>query len=124
MQEAYVNINDVPTHIMTWGKWIEESLGDNKEIVICITGNPGLPGFYTKFLHQLHASLDHQMPVWLIGHQGHDDPPSTSIRKVPNLEGNEKLYDLDGQIKHKVRGGEINFNHNSIPILNLIAVDE
>lgn len=42
MQEAYVNIRDIPTHIMTWGKWIEESLGeDTKEIVICITGNPG-----------------------------------------------------------------------------------
>lgn len=102
MQEAYVNINDIPTHIMTWGKWIEESL-DTKEVVICITGNPGLPGFYTRFLHELHASLDHQMPIWLIGHQGHDDPPATSIRKVPQLEGNERLYDLDGQIKHKVK---------------------
>lgn len=103
MQEAYVNIEDIPTHIMSWGKWVEESLGDTKEIVICITGNPGLPGFYTQFLNQLNTSLDYQTPVWLIGHQGHDDPPATSIRKVPSLAGNEKLYDLDGQVKHKVR---------------------
>lgn len=121
MQEAYVNISDIPTHIMTWGKWIEESLGDTKEIVICITGNPGkiefhlqrpdllippplsgLPGFYTKFLNQLHTQLEHQIPVWLIGHQGHDDPPATSIRKVPKLRGNEQHFNLDGQIKHKV----------------------
>ena len=103
MQEAYVNINEVPTHIMTWGKWVEESLGkEHREVVICITGNPGLPGFYTKFLNQLHTSLEHQIPIWLIGHQGHDDPPANSIRKVPALEGNERLFDLEGQIRHKV----------------------
>lgn len=103
MQEAYVSINDVPTHVMCWGKWVEESFGDTKEVVICITGNPGLPGFYTKFLSQVHKSLDSELPVWVISHLGHDDPPASSIRKVPELNGNEQLYDLDGQIKHKVR---------------------
>lgn len=104
MQEAYVNICDIPTHVMTWGRWIEESWPENKkELVICITGNPGLPGFYTKFLSTVHDHLNHEVPVWILSQLGHDDPPATSIRKVPALKGNEKVYDLDGQIKHKVR---------------------
>lgn len=102
MQEAYVNICDVPTHIITWGKWIEQSLEDTKELVICIPGNPGLPGFYTTFLSTVHEKVGRELPVWVIGHVGHDDPPATSIRKVPKLKGNEELYDLNGQVKHKV----------------------
>ena len=68
MHEAYVNIADIPTHIMTWGKWIEESWNDNKkEVIICITGNPGLPGFYTKFLSTMHEDLGQEIPCWIIG---------------------------------------------------------
>lgn len=52
---------------MGWGKWIEESLDDVKEIAICITGNPGLPGFYTEFLGELHKRLETNIPVWVIG---------------------------------------------------------
>lgn len=37
MQEAFININSIPTHIISWGPWIEESFS-KKEVVICITG--------------------------------------------------------------------------------------
>ncbi|XP_039489332.1 lipid droplet-associated hydrolase [Drosophila santomea] len=100
MQEAYVNINSIPTHIFTWGRWIEETITE-KEIVICITGNPGLPGFYTEFAGTLQKELG-DLPVWVIGHAGHDDPPEASIREVPQLSGNEELFNLDGQIRHKI----------------------
>ncbi|XP_023164862.2 lipid droplet-associated hydrolase [Drosophila hydei] len=105
MQEAYVNINNIPTHIITWGKWIEESLNDVKEVVVCITGNPGLPGFYTEFGGALQQELGldgHNLPVWVIGHAGHDDPPEASIREVPQLSGNAELFNLKGQIDHKI----------------------
>ncbi|KAH8408718.1 hypothetical protein KR215_011485 [Drosophila sulfurigaster] len=105
MQEAFVNINNIPTHIITWGKWIEESLNDTKELVICITGNPGLPGFYTEFGDALRKELGssgQNLPVWVIGHAGHDDPPAASIREVPQLSGNQELFNLDGQITHKI----------------------
>lgn len=37
------------------------------------------------------------------GHAGHDDPPSSSyLRQVPDLVDNEKRFDLNGQIAHKV----------------------
>lgn len=122
MQEAYIDIQDIPTHIMCWGKWVEESLGDTKEIVICITGNPGLPGFYTKFLSTIHETVNKDIPVWVIGifnnililkykyliynlesgHVGHDEPPSNSLKKVPALKGAEEVFNLRGQIEHKV----------------------
>lgn len=66
MREAFVNINDVPTHIMTWGNWIEESFS-KKEVVICVTGNPGLPGFYPQFMATIHEQLGSDTPVWVIG---------------------------------------------------------
>lgn len=40
---------------------------------------------------------------YISGHAGHDEPPARSIRKVPLLAGNENLYSLQAQVKHKVR---------------------
>lgn len=61
-----MNILDVPTHIFTWGNWIEESFS-KKEIVLCITGNPGLAGYYMQFMKTIHEKLGHDIPVWVIG---------------------------------------------------------
>jgi hypothetical protein len=42
MQEDYVTINSVPTHIFTFGKWIEDKFEEkDKEMVLIVTGNPG-----------------------------------------------------------------------------------
>lgn len=39
MQEGYVEVNKVPTHIYTWGQWVEDKFEDRvKEIVVIITG--------------------------------------------------------------------------------------
>lgn len=66
MREAYITINSIPTHVMTWGKWVEESFNpDEKEVVILIPGNPGLLGFYTHFLGILYEKLN--IPIWSIG---------------------------------------------------------
>lgn len=70
MQDDYVVINSVPTHIFTWGKWITENSKDNRELVLVISGNPGLPGFYTKFGSSLYNELDQETPIWVIGHAG------------------------------------------------------
>lgn len=67
MKEAFVNICNIPTHIVTCGKWVEETLDNVKEVAICITGNPGLPGFYTEFCNALHERLEKKMPVWVVG---------------------------------------------------------
>lgn len=67
MQKAFINVNGVPTHVMTWGKWVEESLDETKEIIVCVTGNPGLPGYYTSFISNLYNNLNCEVPIWLIG---------------------------------------------------------
>jgi hypothetical protein len=71
MQEDYVVINAVPTHIFTWGKWINEDFGEsNKELVLLITGSPGIPEFYSNFCSSLYEELDKEVPIWVIGHAG------------------------------------------------------
>lgn len=102
MQQAYVDINGVPTRVITYGRWIEESVPEDAppDIVVCIPGNPGVTEFYIEFLQTLHEQL--RFPVWIIGHAGHESPSKDSVRKMPPLKGNGQLYDLEGQIKHKV----------------------
>lgn len=71
MQEGFVDkVNSVPTHIFTWGQWISPYEESKKELIIVITGNPGLPGFYTTFCSTLYNELDNKIPVWAIGHAG------------------------------------------------------
>lgn len=42
MEEGFISVNHVPTHIMTWGQKIEDKFSDEvKSVVIVITGNPG-----------------------------------------------------------------------------------
>lgn len=100
MRETFIPINDIPTHVMAWGPWIEETF-PRKEVILCITGNPGLVGYYSHFLSTVHEHVGSDVPVWTLGHAGHDEPPATSTRKVPPLKGNETAFDLDAQVRHK-----------------------
>lgn len=38
MNEAFVEINNVRTKVVTWGRWIEESAGSTNKIIIIIPG--------------------------------------------------------------------------------------
>lgn len=101
MRETFIPIADVPTHVMAWGPWIEETF-PRKEVIICITGNPGLVGYYSHFLATVHEHVAADVPVWTLGHAGHDEPPSSSVgRQVPPLRGNEHRFDLAAQVRHK-----------------------
>lgn len=42
------------------------------------------------------------MPIWVIGHAGHDEPNKKLELSTPPLKGNEELYDLNGQLNHKI----------------------
>lgn len=66
MDTTFVKICGVPTKILTWGKRVGENF-DRKEIILFITGNPGLPGFYITFLATLFNCLQGNIPVWIIG---------------------------------------------------------
>lgn len=100
MKQSFVDVNGIPTMVTTWGGHIDEKL-NSKEIVICIPGNPGLSGYYYRFLEIVHDKL--KIPVWIIGHTGHEEPEDKeTLARIPELKGNEKLYDTYGQIEYKV----------------------
>lgn len=94
------------------------------EGVISPKGNPGPASFYEEFVETIYKQMDEKHPVWVVSHAGHvvpDDPELS--RKLPpykgvvynslkrikcilNLtipcSGNESLFDLQGQINHKI----------------------
>lgn len=63
----WVTIQDVPTKIVTWGKRLDEPFSNKKEVILFITGNPGLTGFYLYFLAFLHNLINGCIPIYLIG---------------------------------------------------------
>ncbi|KAL5276667.1 C2orf43 family protein [Megaselia abdita] len=97
--EGFLELNSVPVSIKTWGKWIYDPLRDAREIIIFLPGMfAGIPATYNQMLTTLYENLDRQIPIWTIGHSGHDED---QVVKIPPLQGNEDLYDLRGQIKSK-----------------------
>lgn len=52
MKEDYIMLNQVPTHIMTWGKFLDEKF-DGDELIICVTGNPGNFRDFERFFNNL-----------------------------------------------------------------------
>lgn len=103
MQEAFLDLNGVPTHVTSEGRWVEAGLAADgrKDVVVVIPGNPGLPSFYNGFMKALNSKLPTETPVWMVGHAGHVQPSKTSLRTLPKFEHNRQLYDLEGQLKHK-----------------------
>ncbi|XP_060521537.1 lipid droplet-associated hydrolase-like isoform X2 [Cylas formicarius] len=99
MQQAFVELNKVRTKILTWGRWIEESQQGTNEVVILIVGNPGTVGFYETFGKTLYQQSN--IPVWCVGHAGHNFPTENSFTKLPKFSDNKELYSLKGQIEHK-----------------------
>lgn len=104
MQEAFLDLNGVPTHVVSEGRWVESGLAADggRDVVVVIPGNPGIPSFYNGFLKTLNSKLPMETPVWMVGHAGHVKPSETSLRTLPKYETNRELYNLNGQIKHKV----------------------
>uniref|UniRef100_A0A1B6CN59 Lipid droplet-associated hydrolase n=1 Tax=Clastoptera arizonana TaxID=38151 RepID=A0A1B6CN59_9HEMI len=95
-KEGWVLVNGIPTHVLTWGCWIDDPKPDGKSIILCISGNPGVTPFYKRFLCALNKQLD--MPIWILSHAGHELPPMSINMKMPK---NNKLFTLSGQIQHK-----------------------
>ncbi|XP_018563479.1 lipid droplet-associated hydrolase [Anoplophora glabripennis] len=97
MHEAFLNLNGVRTKVSTWGRWVEESSEGQDDIVLIITGNPGINGFYNNFAKTIHEKLGY--PVWCLGHAGHDLPKETIT--LPKFKEHQELYGLKEQVQHK-----------------------
>ncbi|KAJ9577706.1 hypothetical protein L9F63_005699 [Diploptera punctata] len=97
MKEGFVDINGIPTHVITWGGWVENKLNDDVEdIILLVTGNPGLADYYIPFVTKLHSQLD--IPIWAVSFAGHVKPPSS----LPKLEKDPNLYNLQSQVENKL----------------------
>jgi len=71
MQDGFVPVHFVPTHIVTWGGWVDDpSRNSWKDIIVVVPGNPGVTAYYVDFLDALYRDL--KIPIWLIGHAGHE----------------------------------------------------
>lgn len=67
MREEFVVLSNIPTHIITWGKWLEDSLDDTQELVIFIPGSPSILGYYKKFLQYLYVNFNGELSIWTLG---------------------------------------------------------
>ncbi|XP_076170526.1 lipid droplet associated hydrolase sturkopf isoform X1 [Ptiloglossa arizonensis] len=103
MQRAMLNWNGVPTQVITEGRWVEEGLSQcgNKDVVVIIPGNPGVPQFYEGFIKTLKTKLPSETPVWVIGHAGHVQPPNNLLSTMPNDSTWYQHYSLMAQLEHK-----------------------
>jgi len=86
-------VNGVMTKYLTIGGGIDTN---PSQVYVIIPGNPGMVHFYETFMVKLYSKLGSSVPIWCVGHAGHD------VYDDPPLAGNEDLFSLNGQIKHKV----------------------
>ncbi|XP_023935786.2 lipid droplet-associated hydrolase [Bicyclus anynana] len=87
MNRVYKNLNKIQTPLITWG----DPFTNTENVLICITGNPGISDFYIDFGSELYKSM--LMPVCVIGHAGHEE----------SLDKNSKyLFNLKDQLEHKL----------------------
>ncbi|XP_075983053.1 lipid droplet-associated hydrolase-like [Anticarsia gemmatalis] len=87
---VHKNINGIESRLITFGDPFERS---GSEVIVVITGSPGIPEFYREFAQELHSCT--RLPVCVLGHAGHD-----TIDKAKHIKPN--LYNLDSQIEHKL----------------------
>lgn len=98
-----IECNGVQTQVITEGRWIEEGLSTTgtKHVVIVIPGNPGVPGFYARFIKILNTKLPPEMPIWIVGHAGHVQPPNNLAFALPSHKSWDQYYGLRAQLEHK-----------------------
>ncbi|XP_018056446.1 PREDICTED: lipid droplet-associated hydrolase [Atta colombica] len=104
MRRAMINCNQVQTEVISEGRWIEEDPlpHSSKNIVLVITGNPGIPRFYEGFIKTLKSRLtSSDIPVWVVGHAGHVQPPENLDIAMPSDQKWAECYGLTAQVQHK-----------------------
>ncbi|XP_065341255.1 lipid droplet-associated hydrolase [Cloeon dipterum] len=95
VQSGYVEVRTVPTRLVSSGGWLQDAFVTGKDLIFIITGNPGLTSYYEEFIDLLHEET--KIPVWAVSHAGHEFED-----KIPCPKENPDLYNLEGQVEHKV----------------------
>lgn len=104
MRRAVIICNQVQTEVISEGRWIEEDPlpHSSKHVVLVVPGNPGVPLFYEGFIKELNSRLTSDVPVWVIGHAGHIQPPKDLDIAMPSDQKWAECYSLAAQVQHKV----------------------
>ncbi|KAL6256301.1 hypothetical protein P5V15_012418 [Pogonomyrmex californicus] len=103
MHRALINCNQVQTEVVSQGRWIEEDPQphSSKQIVLLIPGNPGIPRFYEGFIKAINSRLTSEIPIWIVGHAGHVQPPRDLDIAMPSDQKWAESYSLSAQLQHK-----------------------
>lgn len=62
MNHMFIALNKIVSHLITWGHPINKKVN---EVILCISGNPGITDFYTEFGAELFEKT--KIPVCVIG---------------------------------------------------------
>uniref|UniRef100_A0A1L8DBY4 Lipid droplet-associated hydrolase n=1 Tax=Nyssomyia neivai TaxID=330878 RepID=A0A1L8DBY4_9DIPT len=99
MIPAYKASGDVPTcPVITQ----PDKGSDNKKVIVLVPGNPGFKAFYDEFASEVYDNLGQKIPIIQTGHLGQERLSRHYDSNLPPIEGNEHLYNLDAQVKHKI----------------------
>jgi len=98
MEWEVITLLKVPVKVLCYGGVTPSQIVKNpakkpKELILVVTGNPGVTEFYTKFASRLYEKT--QLPIWVVSHGGHEDLPG------PPLSTHPDLYNLKGQLEQK-----------------------
>ncbi|XP_078585174.1 lipid droplet-associated hydrolase-like [Branchiostoma floridae x Branchiostoma japonicum] len=114
IRSEFPSVDGTPTHVLKCGDFPPDQ--DNKLLYLIIPGNPGVVGYYDKFMRELYRAHGGRIPVWGVAHAGHVILPDHVRRK--NSDASKGPYGLHDQIRHK-----ISFIKNHVPRdANLILI--
>ncbi|XP_078578781.1 lipid droplet-associated hydrolase-like [Branchiostoma floridae x Branchiostoma japonicum] len=99
-------VDGTPTHVLKCGDFPQD-LG-KKYLYLIVPGNPGVIGYYDKFMRELYRKHGGCIPVWGVSHAGHVIIPDHA--KKGNSGISKGTYGFQDQIAHK-----ISFIKNHIP---------
>ncbi|XP_020823097.1 lipid droplet-associated hydrolase [Phascolarctos cinereus] len=109
VHDEFLVCGGVVTHVLKCGPWSDlfSTKDSPKLLVLIITGNPGVPAFYTEFVKALYLSLQKRYPVWVISHAGHVSAPrgvkvDEEVPKDPSPRKLDDAVGLEGQVEHKL----------------------
>ncbi|XP_022196211.2 lipid droplet-associated hydrolase [Nilaparvata lugens] len=103
-EDNWLMVDDIPTRLLSWGErpGVKSQNSGSKSVILLLTGNPGMIGFYETFLAEIHNQL--AIPVWAICHAGHEIPSKEEQSRfgVATVNAIDKVYDVAEQVSHKV----------------------
>ncbi|XP_066275914.1 lipid droplet-associated hydrolase-like [Branchiostoma lanceolatum] len=98
IRSEYPCVDGIRTHVMKCGDFPTDQ--GKKLLYLIIPGNPGVVGYYDKFMRELYRAHGGRIPVWGMAHAGHVTLPDDV--KKENSGASKGTYGFKDQIAHKI----------------------